>query len=108
MCNLLESPHNQLTKLVLSHTMEMPTEAAATRRSAGAVLDALRNLAVRRLCAALGSEHCSLTELALLEFGFTPENVELLAPPLRRPGCSITSLRLSDWAMHPRQVTISS
>ena len=104
-CNLLEMPGNQLTRLVLSHTMESPhPDTSPARRSAGTVLEALRNLAVRRLCAALGSEHCALTELSILEFGFTPENVELLAPPLRRPGCAIQSLRLSEWAMHPRRL----
>ena len=104
-CNLLETPGNQLTRLVLSHTMESPhPDTSPARRSAGTVLEALRNLAVRRLCAALGSEHCALTELSLLEFGFTPENVELLAPPLRRPSCTIQSLRLSEWAMHPRRL----
>ena len=103
-CNWLETPHNSLSKLVLSHTMEMPSEATTSRHSVGAVLEALRNLAVRRLCAALGSEHCVLVDVALHEFGFSPENVELLAPPLRREECTLTSLRLSDWAMNPRQL----
>ena len=102
-CNWMETPGNVLSRAVLSHTMEMPTEATS-RRSVGAVLEALRNLAVRRLCAALGSPHCVLTDIALHEFGFSPENVELLAPPLRRPECTLASLRLSDWAMNPHQL----
>ena len=91
-CNLLETPGNKLTRLVLCHAVECPhPDTPPARRSAGTVTEALRNLAVRRLCAALG-------------FGFTPENVELLAPPLRRPSCTIQSLRLSEWAMQPRRL----
>ena len=36
--------------------------------------------------------------------GFNPENVELLAPPLRHHASTVTSLRLHEWAMNPKQL----
>ena len=52
-CNLLETPGNKLTRLVLCHAVECPhPDTPPARRSAGTVMEALRNLAVRRLCRA--------------------------------------------------------
>ena len=45
-----------------------------------------------------------MLELSLQDFGFTPDSVLQLAEPLRRPGCSITTLLLGEWPMNPAQL----
>jgi hypothetical protein len=66
-CSWMETPGNVLTKLVLNQTMEEPAadDESAINSLTGALLAAIRDLAVRRLCDALSSEHCVLLELSL-------------------------------------------
>lgn len=56
------------------------------------------------MCSALLSEHCSLTELSLQDFGFTCESVLQLVEPLSRPTCQISTLLLFEWPMNPSQL----
>ena len=96
-CNLFETPSNQLTRLVLLHTME----SLKARNVASSVLGRswpYADCAPRSGASTARSPRSPSSSLASLE------NVELLAPPLRRPSCTIQSLRLSEWAMHPRRL----